>query len=276
MIHRGSAHYRLSLAGGGTDLGEGEGLCITLSLPWRCHVTREDVWRKAPMTSHVRDDDWSGEGLLWTSRHPILKHLTNVEPQHVFIVTHELPTRVGLGSSAALALAATAHDRGFNITEALELDAKATGAGWQDVHACAYNGCNAISRESVAWLGVDAQEKLWYPHLLLFSTGGTHTEARNASELDPLVRQLALKEAHTLRDEPTLETLAWCMKRQWERKMDHVPESVIQAIQSSAKSGALAAKSTGSRGAGFGVVLTKDRERTRDALVECGARVWMP
>jgi hypothetical protein len=118
---------------------------------------------------------------------------------------------------------------------------------------------------------------VWCENILLFSTGGTHTEARNASELDPKVRELALEEAHALRDNPNLEVLAWCMDRQWMRKCKAAPLAVCNAIAAaSAAPGFIAAKSTGSRGAGFGVVLTKDRERTRDALVECGARVWMP
>lgn len=270
MIHRGSAHYRLSLAGGGTDLGEGEGLCITLSLPWKCHVVRTEEWGHADQST-VTDATWYGESLGWTSRHPILRHLPNVELKHRFIVTHELPTRVGLGSSAALSLAASG-----DVRTALEIDAKATGAGWQDVLGCAYNGMMVMGG-GVALACLDSTMRLVHPYLLLFSTGGTHIESRNASELDPLVRQLALNEAHELRDTPTLETLAWCMQRQWERKMAHAPVEVMLAISAATKvPGFMSAKSTGSRGAGFGVVLTKDRERARDVLVEYGARVWMP
>lgn len=274
-IRRGSAHYRLSLAGGGTDLGDGEGLCITLSLPWKCHVTRLDV-HEWPVFASVDDADW-GTHSVRVDEHPILRHLPNVEPQHHFIVTHEMPTRVGLGSSAALALAACS-----NLPSAFAMDRKATGAGWQDTWACVvpdgegyedFFPCEAmvITRDGRHVLpALSAIEEAF----LLFSTGGTHTESRNEPP-DERVRALALEEAHRLRDTPTLDTLAWCMQRQWERKKG-APESVKRAISAAAfTSGFMAAKSTGSRGAGFGVVLTKDRERTRDALVECGARVWL-
>lgn len=267
MIHRGSAHYRLSLAGGGTDLGEGEGLCITLSLPWRCHVTRYEMW--GYNFSMVEDPDWR-DSTQATEHHPVLGHLHHVDSHHHFIVTHELSTRVGLGSSAALALAATG-----SVPEALRLDSAATGAGWQDVWGCHHAGYVAFGRDGDAigiqsWMYVLGQ-------ILLFSTGGTHTEPRNASELAPVIRALALAEARRLRDVPTLETLAWCMQAQWERKIALVPQEVCNAINAAREvPGFMSAKSTGSRGAGFGVVLTKDRERTRDALVEAGARVWMP
>ena len=284
MIHRGSAHYRLSLAGGGTDLGEGEGLCITLSLPWRCHVVRRDVWcpHSGGERSITHDPDAFAErtqvpGTWFTDQHPILRHLTDVKPHHHFIVTHELPTRVGLGSSAALAYAATGE-----LDTSLEIDRKATGAGWQDANACFMAACDGRWTPSAWAIEPDDAEALMPldkvgENLLLFSTGGTHTEARNASELDPKVRELALEEARALRDSPNLEVLAWCMDRQWMRKCKAAPLAVCNAIAAaSAAPGFIAAKSTGSRGAGFGVVLTKDRDRTRDALVECGARVWMP
>jgi len=206
---------------------------------------------------------------VFIQHHPILKHLPNVEPQHYFIVTHELPTRVGLGSSAALALAACGV-----IAEAYDIDRNATGAGWQEVMGCSQEGLMACT-------GVNRGERLsrypmWWESLLLFSTGGTHTESRNAPELDRVIRALALQEAQTLRDKPTMKTLAWCMSNQWERKMSTAPVSVMTAIQSVQKvPGFMSAKSTGSRGAGFGVVLCKNREKARDALVECGARVWL-
>ena len=280
MIHRGSAHYRLSLAGGGTDLGDGEGLCITLSLPWRCHVTRYEMWE--PEGEHSRgsgtvDPDVDEGGEIWTKYHPILRHLPDVKPHHHFIVTHELPTRVGLGSSAALAYAATGE-----LDTSLEIDRKATGAGWQDANACFMAACDGRWTPSAWAIEPDDAEALMPldkvgENLLLFSTGGTHTEARNASELDPKVRELALEEARALRDSPNLEVLAWCMDRQWERKIAYAPESVMTAIGAVNKfPWFISAKSTGSRGAGFGVVLTKDRDRARNALVECGARVWMP
>ena len=273
MIHRGSAHYRLSLAGGGTDLGEGEGLCITLSLPWRCHVTRYEMWE--PEGEHSRgsgtvDPDVDEGGEIWTKYHPILRHLPDVKPHHHFIVTHELPTRVGLGSSAALAYAATG-----NWAATYAIDKAATGAGWHDAWGVALDGIHACNGSHAVELG---NPDYWLTqNLLLFSTGGTHTEARNASALDPKVRELALEEARALRDNPNLEVLAWCMDRQWERKIAYAPESVMTAIGAVNKfPWFISAKSTGSRGAGFGVVLTKDRDRARNALVECGARVWMP
>jgi galactokinase len=242
-----------------------------LSLPWKCHVTRDDQWADTLAgEAQVFDADAGAYGIP-VSCHPILRHLPNVEPQHHFIVTHELPTRVGLGSSAALALAACG-DRGV----AHEVDAKATGAGWQDVEACFLNGAAAITKSGAGWLGVTRQPDYWYPHLLLFSTGGTHVESRNAPALDPIIRALALAEARKLRDDPTLETLAWCMQSQWERKLTTAPREVFTAIEDVRKSpGFMAAKSTGSRGAGFGVVLTKNREGARDMLVERGARVWL-
>lgn len=266
MIRRGSAHYRLSLAGGGTDFRD-DGLCITLALPWKCHVTRIDSWSKLPI-SITHDDDWGEPNA--TELHPILGHLPHVERQHGFFVQHELPTRVGLGSSAALALAACE-----NVHDALGVDRAATGAGWQDVWGCLHGGFVAFEHDGAA-RGLNSWLYL-LGHIALFSTGSMHTEDRNAAPHGELVRQLALKEAHRLRDNPTLETLSWCMASQWDRKRANAPASVLQAIDAARYTpGFMAAKSTGSRGAGFGVVLTKDRERTRDALVECGARVWIP
>jgi galactokinase/mevalonate kinase-like predicted kinase len=205
---------------------------------------------------------------FYTDRHPILRHLPNVEPQHHFIVTHELPTRVGLGSSAALALAAS------DVRVALEMDRKATGAGWQDVMGCAYNGMMVLGKDT-ALACLDSTMRLVHPYILLFSTGGTHVESRNASALDPIIRALALAEARKLRDEPTLETLAWCMQSQWERRMARANPEACGAIEAVMRAGAMSAKTTGSRGAGFGVVLTKNREGARDMLVERGARVWL-
>jgi hypothetical protein len=279
-IIRRSAHYRLSLAGGGTDLGEGEGLCVTLSLPWKCHVARVVSYGKRPGGSWVADNtldmpEWVS--LMPVEDHPVLQYLPDIHPHEHFIVTHELPTRVGLGSSAALALAACG-----NVDKALDVDRIATGAGWQDVRAiaCGKNAMVAIDHNGHhQFLYPVSQDDvhIWCHALVFFSTGGAHTEPRNSPNLDKVTRALALAEARKLRDDPTLETLAWCMNAQWERKMATAPAETVQAIDALRRTeGFMAAKSTGSRGAGFGVVLTMDRNGARDMLVERGARVWMP
>lgn len=258
---------RITLGGGGTDLGTG-GTCINMAVNLYTYVAVNYIW----------DDEYSLKyseiervAVLEQIRHHLFRRVferLEVKPGIEVTTMSDVPASSGLGSSGAFtvgllrALQPDAHQRDI-VLAACELD-----TGMQDQHAATYGGLNLWRFAGHDARNVTKQRTVldvpsWFFGLALYDTG----LRRNAYEAlrtnrrppDNILRQQAANMRAGLSD-PT--KFSDCLNEQWASKLAAAPTPIHQYVDHQIKQlkrdGAWGAKLIGA-GDG-GMILTFSQE----------------
>lgn len=270
-----SAPCRISLAGGGSDVGEYRrkygGVCINLAINFRQKVTLGEENK-----------------ILENDNPDFFKAFTDLPVKHEF----DLETESGLGSSAALAVALTG---AVNYLSGVSLNPKSIAdkagdtevnklglfGGMQDQYASAFGGANLLlfqERNYRYSLPKNKIEKI-VPHLVLFNTGIKRTSPniqeglRNITTSQKIVldriKEIAWNTIDAIWDGDinylgTLMDEAWECKRQSNKGISGYD---INAIYHKAKRlGAIGGKLLGSGGGGCMLFVTENPQKLVEGM----------
>jgi D-glycero-alpha-D-manno-heptose-7-phosphate kinase len=302
---------RISLGGGGTDLPsyyrQFGGFCISAAIDKYVYITLHETFEQEIVVKYSQMEKVKTVAQI---KHPIVREALTMlwdGQLHMEIASHaDIPAGTGLGSSSSFTTAllkAISIYHGVYVPTSwlaeraciIEIDYLHEPIGKQDQYISAYGGLKVLHFKEndcveVEPLVIDAFAKHdLEDSLMLFFTGysrsasdilsiqDAQTKANNNYMIDNLhmVKKFGGQIRQAL-EHDRLDDFAALMDQHWEYKKERAPgmtnPHIDELYEIGKRHGALGGKLVGAGGGGFLMFYTRDRQKLRHAMLNCGLK----